>query len=96
MSKRRNEILHSEGRYFRYFRVFNECLGWIQIVASPFLMGLIIGAIIYYSNQTTVRLCVGVIIATTGLIIGMFWATKYYKGGGTISFISKNFLNGNH
>ncbi len=71
------------------FELFTEVMGWLQIVASPLLIGLAIGAIIYFSNQTTVRLIIGIGVAVSGLIVGIIWATKQWKGKGTIWFMSR-------
>ncbi|UKJ06216.1 hypothetical protein [Solitalea lacus] len=61
----------------------------MQIVASPLLIGLAIGATIYFSDPTTTRLFIGIIVATVGLIVGIIWATRQWKGKGTIWFMSR-------
>jgi hypothetical protein len=74
---------------FRIFELITESIGWLQIVASPLLIGLIIGAIIYFPNPNITRLVLGIIIAILGLVIGIIWATKQWKGKGTIRFMSR-------
>ena len=71
------------------FELFTEIAGWLQIFASPFLLGLIIGGIVYLSNPTNTRLWISVIIVGLGLLIGIIWATKVWRKRGTIHFISR-------
>ena len=72
-----------------FFELTMEILGWLQIVASPLLLASIIGFIIYVSNPSPIRLIIAVVIATLGIIIGIFWATKIWKKKGTIHFMSR-------
>jgi len=72
-----------------FFELTMEILGWLQIVASPLLFASIIGFIIYISKPSTIRLIIAIVIATLGLIIGIFWATKIWKKKGTIHFMSR-------
>ena len=71
------------------FEFFTECLGWLQIAASPFLLGLISGAIVYFSSPSAIRLVAGVGLTLLGLLIGIIWATRVWKGRGTIWFMSR-------
>ena len=74
---------------FRVLDLIMESIGWLQIVASPLLIGLFLGAIIYYPNPTTIRFILGLIVATLGLVIGVIWATNQWKGKGTIWFMTR-------
>lgn len=78
----------SEKRNFSIFEFILELIGWLQIVVSPLLIGLVIGAIIYFTEPNTTRLSIGIVVALVGLIIGIIWATKQFKGKGTISYMS--------
>ena len=89
MTKEEKKIQKTDGGIFRIFELIMESIGWLQIVASPLLIGLIVGAIIYFPNPTTTRLVLGIIVATLGLVIGLIWATKQWKGKGTIWFMSR-------
>ena len=71
------------------FEYFTEIMGWLQIVASPFLAVSIIGAFIYFSKPNTTRLIVAIAIVTIGLIIGIIWATRVWRKKGTIHFMSR-------
>lgn len=74
----------------KYFEIITEIIGWMQIVASPFLTAVMIGAIIYFPNQTTISLVVAVLVCIIGLCIGILIATKKFKSEkGTIWFLSR-------
>ena len=89
MTKEKKDIQKSEGGIFRVFEFITEAIGCLQIVASPLLIGLIIGAIIYFTEPTTTRLIIGIIVAVAGLLVGIIWAIKQWKGKGTIWFMSR-------
>jgi hypothetical protein len=62
-------------------------IAWLQIVASPLLIGIVIGFIIYYNVPGKTGLVLAVVISTTGLIIGVIWACRVWKKRGTVEFI---------
>ena len=88
MTKNNKKIQQPPRGMFRIFEIITELMGWWQIVLSPLLIGLIIGSVLYFYEPTTIRLIIGVIIATTGLVIGIIWATKQWKGKRTMWFMS--------
>ena len=71
-----------------FFDYLTEVIGWIQIVISPLLLTGMIGLFIYLSNPSILRLFIAIGITTIGLIVGIIFATKKWKAGGTINFIS--------
>ncbi len=74
------------------FKIFNfllELFGWLKIVASPLLISLIIGGIIYFPNPTQLNLIIAMAVIILGLLIGILWANKIWKTKGTISFLSQ-------
>jgi FtsH-binding integral membrane protein len=73
----------------KVFLFLTEVIGWLQIVASPFITGLIIGAIVYVNKPDTTGLITGLVIAATGLVIGIIWATRVWRKHGTIGFLSR-------
>lgn len=74
----------------KFLEKITELIGWLQIAASPFLVGLIIGAAVYFSNQTTGNLIIGIGIAFIGLANGILLATRVYKSKkGTVWFLSR-------
>lgn len=71
------------------FILFTEIIGWLQIFASPFLIGLIIGGAVYFSLHNKTGIIIGSIIAGTGLIVGIIWATRIWRKKGTNRFMSQ-------
>jgi hypothetical protein len=71
------------------FELFTEIAGWLQIVASPFLIGLVAGAFVYFPKPGIARLIIAILIATTGLCIGIVWANRIWRKKGTIHFMSE-------
>ncbi|MDY3529041.1 hypothetical protein PG593_04530 [Riemerella anatipestifer] len=74
---------------FRFFELFTESIGFLQIAASPFMFGLIVGIVIYVYNPNRTSLFIAITITLIGLLIGVVWATKKWKNKGTIWFISR-------
>jgi len=66
-----------------------EIIAWLQIVASPLLIGLGIGAYLYYRNPTTLFLIMAIALGLIGFMIGILWANKVWKTKGTMWFISR-------
>ncbi|AWA31058.1 hypothetical protein HYN48_13725 [Flavobacterium magnum] len=73
----------------RKFDYLMEVIGWLQIVASPFLISCIIGALIYFPNSTQTNLIIAIIIISLGLVVGILWANKIWKTKGTMWFVSQ-------
>ena len=72
-----------------FFDYATEVVGWLQIVASPLLGGLVIAALIYFSNPTILRLVIAIGVALIGLIAGIIFATRIWKKQGTMHFLSR-------
>lgn len=72
-----------------FFDYFTEIVGWLQIVASPLLFGLLIAAYIYFSNPTILRLIIAIGVALLGLIAGIILGTRIWKKQGTMNFVSR-------
>jgi hypothetical protein len=73
----------------KVFGYIMEVISWLQIVASPLLIGLIIGSVIYFPNPTETKLVIAIIISVFGLVIGIVWANRIWKTKGTTWFISQ-------
>lgn len=69
-----------------FFDYVFEVIGWLQIVASPLLAGVVVGALIYFSNPSGWRLVLALVI---GLIVGIIFATRVWKKHGTMHFVSR-------
>ena len=89
MTKVKKNVQESKSGNFDVFEYITEAMGWLQIVASPLLIGAIIGSIIYFTEPSTTRLIIGIIVAISGLVVGIIWATKKWKGKGTNWFMSR-------
>ena len=66
-----------------------EVMGWFKIVISPFLAGIVIGAVVYFTQPDTTRLILGISIGILGLIVGIIWANKIWRKKGTINFLTE-------
>ncbi len=66
-----------------------EWIGWLQIVASPLLIGFALGVIVYINFYNAIGLSFGILFTIIGLVTGIRFATKKLKGEGTMSFLSK-------
>jgi hypothetical protein len=81
--------MKSENQFFRFLELFTESLGWLRIAASPTLIGAILASIIYFSNPDETRLTIAIIVFLIGMLVGVYWATKHWKGKGTVRFLSR-------
>lgn len=74
----------------KYFELFTEIIGWLRIFASPFLVSVIVAAIIYFSNQTWLNLIIALLICLIVFVGGIILATRKFKSEkGTIEFLSR-------
>ena len=71
------------------FELFTESMGWLQIVASPSLIGIVTGFIVYLAMPDFSGAIIGISIAALGLIVGITWATRVWKRKGTIEYVSR-------
>ena len=88
MSDKIQKVEEKRDKMF-FFDYATEVVGWLQIVASPLLAGLVIAALIYFSNPTILRLVIAIGVAILGLIVGIIFATKVWKKQGTMHFLSR-------
>ena len=67
-----------------------ELVGGLQIFLSPFLIGVAISAIIYFSNPNNFTLIIAIVLLLLATCIGIKLAVKIYRNKeGAIDFISK-------
>jgi F0F1-type ATP synthase assembly protein I len=71
------------------FEFITELIGWIQIVLSPTLIGMLLGLIFYGNFQNQTGMIIGFLLVGIGFVIGIIWATRKFKTTGTINFLSK-------
>ena len=74
---------------FKFLAFLTEAIGWLQIMASPFFIGLGLAFIVYISLPNTTGLILSGIVAISGLAIGIFFANKAWRKGGTVAFMSE-------
>ena len=73
---------------FKFPNRFVEILGWIRIFLSPFLLGFIIALLIYFLIPGKTGFIISITVASSGLILGIIWATRIWRKNGTINFLS--------
>lgn len=73
----------------KFFRFLTETIGWLQIVAGPFLLGALIGFLVYHKNQNSTGLITGMLIAAAGLVLGIIAGIFIRKKTGTVNFLSR-------
>ncbi len=78
---------------FKRLEQIFEATGWLRIMMSPLLLGIIIGVLVYLSEPNALRLVIGSTIALIGLIIGIIWANRVKKKQSTISFLARIMAN---
>ncbi|MCD6069464.1 MAG: hypothetical protein K0S33_4290 [Bacteroidetes bacterium] len=72
----------------RFLELLTELIGWVQIVLSPLLIGLAIGAIVALSVGGSPGIVIGIVILAAGLVTGIIIASKAWRNDGTIAFVS--------
>ena len=63
----------------KLFELITEIFGWLQIVASPFLLGLGAGFIIYLLKPDDIGFIIAVSISLIGFVFGIILATRIWK-----------------
>lgn len=74
---------------FKIIEYLIEVANWIKIVLSPTVIAVVIGLIIYSNYPNFNGLLAGSIVALSGFIFGIIWATRIWKRVGTTSFIAR-------
>lgn len=62
---------------------------WLKIVASPFLIAVIIATIVYLNVAGILGLVLSVSMLLVGLVAGVILATHIWKMQGTTTFLSR-------
>jgi hypothetical protein len=71
----------------RFFDAFVELVFWIAVFASPFLLSVAIGAIIYFTHEKLLWL--SIVIFLMGIIAGVFFAERIRKKYGCARYIAR-------
>jgi hypothetical protein len=70
------------------FEQLMEWIGWLQIAASPFLIGLFLGAVSYFKFPGSLGIALGVGCVVIGIGVGAWLANRVKRKGSTITFLS--------
>lgn len=71
------------------FDKITGAIGWLQIVASPLLIGIGIAAGLYALFPHRITSFISIAIVVLAFVIGIIWATKIARKRGTINFMSR-------
>lgn len=93
MTKQEKDIVRTKRSIVGLFNFITEALGWLQIVASLCMIGIVVGAIIYFTEPKFSRLIIGISLATIGLISGNIWRQNNGKEEGQSSFCLEYLLH---
>ena len=74
---------------FQFIEWLTRSAAWLQIVASPLLIGAGIGVLLYVAYPGETGKLVAICIASAGLVAGVWWANKVRKSRGTVEFMSR-------
>ena len=66
-----------------------DVFSWLKIVASPFLIAVIIAVIIYLNISGILGLILSVSILMVGVVVGVILATRIWKTLGTTTFLAR-------
>lgn len=64
-------------------------LFWLRIIGSPLLVGILLGALIYFNLPNALGISLALVLSVSGLVLGIIWARRVSKKEGVIEFISK-------
>lgn len=73
----------------KFFNQLLEVLSWLQIAVAPLLIGMFLGAFIYYFIPNEIGMALAVIIILVGIVIGIVWATKTTKKVGASALLNR-------
>lgn len=72
-----------------FLDVVADVFAGLQIVASPLIVGIILGFLVYLAVRGTAGVILGSLVVLAGLVVGIIWATKVWRKHGTMSFMSR-------
>ena len=73
---------------FKVLKIFIEGVFWLQFFIGPFVVGTLIGLVIYAKNENLASL--SIIIAAIGFIGGVIYAAWVRRNKGTSRFAAKS------
>ncbi len=66
-----------------------DVCSWLKIIASPFLIAVVIAIIIYLNVSGTLGLVLSVSMPLVGLVVGVILATRIWEKQGTTAFLAR-------
>jgi len=66
-----------------------DVCSWLKIVASPFLLAVVIAVIIYLNVSGILGLILSVSLLLVGVVVGVILATRIWKTQGTTTFLAR-------
>ncbi|RYE55950.1 MAG: hypothetical protein EOP48_09090 [Sphingobacteriales bacterium] len=66
-----------------------KAIAWLQIATPSSLLGIGLGAAIYFYQPSWLTLTVAIFLCTIGIAAGAIWATKVHRRRGTVDFMSR-------
>lgn len=78
---------------FKILEAIPKVISWIQIFASPFVLGLVLGWLTYLKCKQDFNedlgVFLGILVVGLGATGGVVWAEKERRKKGTVHFISR-------
>ena len=74
---------------YTVFEFLFEVFGWLKIMASPLLIGVVIGLFIYVPDPNNTRLLIATLVVISGLVVGIILATSVWRSKGTMDFLAE-------
>jgi hypothetical protein len=84
------ETKHEKSFFTSFLKNSTITIGWLQIVASPLFVSVILGFILYLSKPGIIGKTACISSILIGLFFGIKWANKIHKQKGTVEFLSRN------
>jgi len=72
-----------------FFDKIFDIIAWIKIFLSPFIIGLVLASVIWFSNDSNLIKMASLGVAGLGIILGIIFAEKIRKKTGTQEFVSR-------
>ena len=66
-----------------------DVCSWLKIIASPFLIAVVIAIIIYLNVSGTLGLVLSVSMLLFGLVVGVVLALRIWEKQGTTTFLAR-------
>ena len=60
----------------KFFEKILSLIYWTRIFLSPFLAGIFLGAILWFSYPKMISLLIWIVLTVIGLFVGIVWASK--------------------